>query len=230
LLLRSAPSFEPPPFAEEEVWRKLRPLTAIGAAAAATTMGTHAAAGSKLVGKAFWLAVLKWGAVVAVAGPTVAGTTRWALHRRDVSSYQSAQRTTGAVATPPPVDNALPAATLATLPGDDDALKPGWSRGGGPVHAAHGLEAPSALRAESNLLAIARAKLASGDAQGALDDIGRLTSRFPRGKLTQEREVVAIDSLAALGNHQAARSRGLAFLERFPDGPYSAHVRQVVEP
>jgi hypothetical protein len=41
---------------------------------------------------------------------------------------------------------------------------------------------------------------------------------------------LAIDCLAAMQNHQGMRTRARAFLERFPDGPYSAHLRQLLEP
>jgi hypothetical protein len=91
-------------------------------------------------------------------------------------------------------------------------------------------DAPSALRAESLLVSGARAKLAAGDARGALDDVARLESKFPRGRLVQEREILAIDSLLAIGNRSAARARGLAFVARFPGSPYSEHLLRRIEP
>ena len=52
---------------------------------------------------------------------------------------------------------------------------------------------------------------------------------FPHGRLVQEREVLAIDCLAALGEGEAARARAAAFLARFPVSPYAAHVRPFAE-
>jgi hypothetical protein len=225
-------------------------LTAVGVAAAATGVGTHAAAaGTKVAGKALWIGLVKWGAVLAVAAPTVGVATHWALHRPAPASVavQAASPARGgaaiqakanAPAEAPPAIEPAPVA-VADNPAPPDVRQPAASTHAPRVtHATRtnaraveaATEAPSALQAESRLLASARSKFAGGDPQGALDDIARLSARFPRGKLAQEREVVAIDCLAALGNREAARSRALAFLARFPSGPYAAHVRQVVEP
>jgi outer membrane protein assembly factor BamD (BamD/ComL family) len=92
-----------------------------------------------------------------------------------------------------------------------------------------GAESRSALLAESALLGDARAKLAAENSRGALDDVARLENRFPHGRLVQEREVVAIDAHAGLGNRAALRARAQAFLERFPQSPYASHVRQSLE-
>src|SRR5262249_29562579 len=89
---------------------------------------------------------------------------------------------------------------------------------------------PSALQAESLLLREARAKLAAGDARGALDDVARLEVKHARGRLIQEREIVAIDALVALGDSEAARRRAVAFLARFPQSPYAAHLLERVDP
>jgi hypothetical protein len=98
-----------------------------------------------------------------------------------------------------------------------------------PSGAGH-LGTASALRAESEQLGVARSHLAAGDYRGALDEVRRLQGRFPRGRLLQEREVVAIDALAGMGDHAGARERAQAFMKRFPASPYSAHVLHIVEP
>jgi hypothetical protein len=82
------------------------------------------------------------------------------------------------------------------------------------------------LQAESSLLAAARARLASGDPKGALEEVAQLAAKFPRGSLTQERELVAIESLEALGPREPLRSRAQAFLDRFPRSPY---IRRLLE-
>ena len=80
------------------------------------------------------------------------------------------------------------------------------------------------------MLAAARAKLAEGDPRGALAEIARLSSQFPRGGLLEEREVVAIDSLGAMGDNEGARARSAAFVRQFPASPYAAHLRRILEP
>src|SRR5260370_22877220 len=73
ILLASSRSVEPPPFAEEEIWRRLQTLSTIGVAAGTAAVLTHrvASASGTLMSKTFWLSALKWGAVVAVGAPAV---------------------------------------------------------------------------------------------------------------------------------------------------------------
>jgi outer membrane protein assembly factor BamD (BamD/ComL family) len=90
--------------------------------------------------------------------------------------------------------------------------------------------AASHLDAESALLRHAREQLESGDAKGALDDTAAMASRFPRGELAQEREVVAIQALLALGQRAAAATRTTAFLRAHPSSPYADSLRQALKP
>ena len=85
LLLKSAPDFEPPPSAQEEVWRRLQMVTAVGVAAGATGLAAHAAAsaGAKIVSQAVRVGLIKWGAIVAIGAPAVGMTTHWVLNRHD---------------------------------------------------------------------------------------------------------------------------------------------------
>lgn len=76
------------------------------------------------------------------------------------------------------------------------------------------------LRAESALLVAARGRLAAGDAAGALARAETHRRRFPRGRLWQEREVIAIKALWALERRAAAQARAARFVERVPDSAY----------
>ena len=240
LLLRSSPSCEPPPLAEEEVWRRVQAMTAAGAALGATALGAQgASAASKIAARAVWSSLLKWTAVIAVGAPSVGLTAHWALHR-DAGSAPVAAKT--AVASPPlAIDRVSPAeassadAPPAGAPADVDPGAPGPAAAS-PQHPrvvpggrASAREAPSALKRESLSLAAARAKYASGNPRDALDDVGRLGLEFPRGTLSQEREVLAMDCLEAVGDGDGARARARAFLDRFPASPYLAHVRPIAE-
>jgi len=181
ILLASSRSVDPPPFAEEEIWRRLQ-FSTLGVAAGTAAVLTHRAASASgtLIRKAFSLTALKWGAVVAVVAAALGV--------------------------------AVPAASRSVR---------GSSRSSAST---------SALTVESDMLAAARAKLAEGDPRGALAEIARLSSQFPRGGLLEEREVVAIDSLGAMGDNEGARVRSAAFVRQFPASPYAAHLRRILEP
>jgi hypothetical protein len=56
----------------------------------------------------------------------------------------------------------------------------------------------------------------------ALADAGEY--RFADSPRAEERRALAIQALINLGQIGAARSRAYQFLERYPSGPYSAHV------
>lgn len=56
----------------------------------------------------------------------------------------------------------------------------------------------------------------------ALADAGE--HRFADSPRAEERRALAIQALINLGQIGAARSRAYQFLERYPSGPYSAHV------
>jgi hypothetical protein len=238
LLLRSAPSLEPPPSAQDEVWLRLEVATAVGAAAGATGIAAQAAAstGSKMVVKGIWLSVLKWGGIVAIGVPAVGVAARVAMNRERHETRPTVQAATPSPAIARIAGSSAPDSSQTGILAERavvDTPKPTSPQRTG--HTAGRAEstmsdAPSALRAESLLLGVARAKLAAGDSRGALDDVARLGVRFPHGTLVQEREVLAIDCLEAMGNRQGMRARALSLLERFPDGPYSAHLRQLLEP
>ena len=217
LILRSAPRLEPPPTAKGEVWRRLQAASAIGAGSGAT----HAATGSKIAGKAFWVGLLKWGAVVAIGAPAVLAATHFAAHAdKRVEGPPAGTESIAASSRAP--DAPLPPASSASEPAMRQALSPEPSS---PPAASPA----SSLRAETAMLGVARGRLSAGDYRGALDEVTRLAARFPQGVLTQEREVVAVGALAGLDNRQALSARAKAFLQRYPDSPYAVHVRHLVE-
>jgi hypothetical protein len=85
--------------------------------------------------------------------------------------------------------------------------------------------ANSSLSLERGLLDRARAKMAAGDPEAALEVLSQHARSYPRGLLSEEREAMAVNVLVALGRAPEARRRGRAFLERYP----SSLVRRSVE-
>jgi hypothetical protein len=242
-LLGSCQTSEPPASAEDELWSRLKALQRIGAAAAAAGLATQTAvASTKATTKALWVALLKLGALVGVAGPALVVTAHVVSHRHDEPTIlldHAAPAVHGAVnagadvptlAGPSPGERSEPVASEPIPTDAPGRAAPGGSvvRGSRPKDGVTG-NALSLLEAESRLVEAARARLVAGDPRGALDGIAHVAAQFPHGRLLQEKELVAIDSLAALDERRAMQSRARAFLERFPRGPYTQHVRRLLE-
>jgi hypothetical protein len=87
-------------------------------------------------------------------------------------------------------------------------------------------QAPSQAAAlqEHRLLRAARDALAT-DPRRALDLTREHQRLFPKGMLAQEREVIAVEALARLGEGAAARTRADRFAAEFPDSPHQGRVK-----
>jgi hypothetical protein len=72
------------------------------------------------------------------------------------------------------------------------------------------------LQVEQDLVEMARAALARGNAGVSLDALDRHAREHPRGRLAQEREVLAIVALAKLGRAADASARAARFRSRWP--------------
>ncbi len=58
----------------------------------------------------------------------------------------------------------------------------------------------------------------------ALEHADAAERLFGESPFAEERRALAIQALINLDHIGAARSRAYQFIERYPDGPYSAHV------
>lgn len=70
--------------------------------------------------------------------------------------------------------------------------------------------------AERAILDPARAALSRGDASSALDAARAHEAAFPAGKLTEEREAIAVQALVRLHRGAEAKWRGARFLAKYP--------------
>jgi hypothetical protein len=77
-------------------------------------------------------------------------------------------------------------------------------------------DSPSDLARERALLDIARADAAHGDPTQALNTAEQHRHQFPRGRLAEEREALAIRALLSLGRRQEAEARARAFRGAYP--------------
>jgi hypothetical protein len=87
-----------------------------------------------------------------------------------------------------------------------------------------GLPSRSALRREREWVDGAVGALRNGHPREALDLAEQHARQFPAGQLAEEREVVAIEALLALGRTDEARTRTARFRARFPESPEGARL------
>jgi Outer membrane lipoprotein len=231
-LLAGAGSVAPPAHARDEVWRKLTPQ--IAAAAAAT--------GSLAAGSA----AAKAGVFGSLAPKTLAAKLAWSVAAGGlvVSGYFVQQRLSAPEPTAAPSRPAAPAprveparaqvedeAAQAPCTGDR-ANEPPCVANTAPARAKRPEPAANSdrLRAESALLAAARAELRGGDPAAAQRTLERLATRFPRGVLHQERDVLAIEVLAARGEREAAARRAATFIRAYPESPHRDKVQGFLAP
>jgi hypothetical protein len=82
------------------------------------------------------------------------------------------------------------------------------------------------LRHESALLTRARAELRSGNPRAAQATLARMQREFPAGALHQERDVLAIEALAAEGNAEAAARGARSFITAHPESPHASTLQR----
>jgi hypothetical protein len=81
---------------------------------------------------------------------------------------------------------------------------------------------------ETEVHLLERARIALGADPGAA--LGLATEharRFPGGALGQERELIAVTALVALGRRPEAQARAASLLERFPGSPYRGRLESL---
>ncbi|HOU91600.1 MAG TPA: hypothetical protein PLU22_11185 [Polyangiaceae bacterium] len=124
--------------------------------------------------------------------------------------------------------SAVPAAIPGTAPSPrEEAPLPA---------AAPGREAPSvtvalaedALSAEARRVAEARAVLHAGDGAAALAVLRAAAREFPAGELAEERAVLEVEALVALGRRSEAEAAATTLLGRHPRSPHAARVREAL--
>jgi len=122
-----------------------------------------------------------------------------------------------------PGPSSVPAAGLRANPASARSVVPVP-----PPSASSDERQPDSLAREAALLERARASLNSSPAQ-ALSLADQHARAFPTGKLSLERELVAVDALRRLGQPRAARARGEALLRLASGSIYEDRVRHLLE-
>ncbi len=147
--------------------------------------------------------------------------------------YHAAQRAhasaANAPASAPVAAQVAPAAISQVTPTDEDAINPAPAPSSAGPGAANSATRGSRLDAEASMLAKVRSQLHAGDPHAALATLNQMQSAFPNGQLTQERDVLAVEVLAANGNTAAAKRKANAFIAAHPSSPHSAKLERFVE-
>ncbi len=86
------------------------------------------------------------------------------------------------------------------------------------------------LREEREVVNQARTALRGGDTAGAMRLLEQARQKFPGGALGQEREALAIETLAKSGAREAASTRAAAFIKAHPTSPHAARLQVFVLP
>lgn len=203
----------------------LAPLAASSVAAAtvaAQTAGVSVAASAKAAStKAGVAASLGWKgatlvAVVAFGGGVATGEVHRAMSDRAPSPITTSSTVTQA-----------PSVVPAIMPSDLPSVEPPAAPVVSPSATAHAPPARSPSgdpNEERALVDTARTALARGRAADALTAIAEHAKRFPHGRLVEEREALAVQSLALAGDRAGALERSRRFHRAYPNSIFGAAV------
>jgi hypothetical protein len=209
-LLASVRDAAPPAHAKSQAWRGI--ASAVAAGAAVTSIAPSAAAASGLLTKVAWT----------IAAGSIAAGGYFAAQRVMPEARDSAPVSAPTVA--PPVA-AAPAITNVEPVAPEPAPQPTVKRAMKKSEP----KAQDLLTRESAGLMRARAALRAGDAAEAQRLLEQMTSELPRGVLLQEREVLAIEVLAARGEISAASARARAFAKAHPTSPHTSRLHGLLD-
>lgn len=129
----------------------------------------------------------------------------------------------GPVAPQAPIETAAPEPSSAPV----RAPTPGLSGAPQPPPTAAPSSSADALAEEAKLLDRARGAL--GSPAEALRLTEEYAARFPRGKLSIEREMIAIEALRRLGRGAESRARAEALLSRARGSLYEDRLKKMLE-
>jgi len=224
-LLGSMRDVRPPAHAREQAWRGI--AASLAAGAVATSVAPAAASSTAAKTGVLATSTLLTKAIVTLAASGIA-----------VGGYFAAQQ-----AFEPPAAQPRERAAEVVPAARAKQVEPTPSVEANEIVQPEALE-PNALKlaprnserkrkdlliAESALLTRARAALRAGDPSGAQRLIDRMTSEFPGGVLEQEREVLAIEVVAARGDTAAAKQRTMSFAKRYPSSPHTTRLRPLLD-
>jgi type IV secretory pathway VirB10-like protein len=234
-LLGSLRDVGPRPGAKDAAWKRIAVSTA-----AVATIGTGSAVVQALgrTGGVLATATKTLTAKVAI-GLAIAGSTAgggWALHERFAGSEPAPVKPAAHTASLPTANAPIAPAPMVEPAELAAPVAPPAEAVATPSHKAQeravktvdeGRARRDSLALESRMLTEARAQLHAGDPRGALATLDKLRARSPKGMLTQERDVLAIQILSSLGDATAAKQKAKEFLDAYPESPHAPQLRRL---
>lgn len=112
--------------------------------------------------------------------------------------------------------SAGPPLLVASSRGDDDVASVPSGRPLASAGASSVAAKSDALAQERAILDRARSRLSASELEAAMKLLDQHAQRFSRGKLSEEREAMAVNVLVRLGRFAEGRRRGEAFRKHFP--------------
>jgi hypothetical protein len=250
-LLASIRDVSAPPSAKAQAWETI--ARNIGAATASIGAAAGAAAIVRSLSQApaplapviktaatgiFSSLGVKVAVGVAVTSAALGVGGNWVMHHAETSTARSVvdpaakapmttKTATAVVATPTSAAAGVDVAPAGTTEAEAQPTAASPDALGVETRALRRAQPENTLDAESALLTEARGRLRSGKPRAALAELRQLDQRFPRGALRQEREVLAIEALSAIGDDASARRRAHAFLKAYPASPHAPVLRRL---
>jgi len=216
-------------------------VTAVAGSAAAAAgkagPGAGAGAGGTSIAAGLTIKALPWIIGAFVAG----GGTGAAIHAAAAPSSSSppqpsqhVERAPSPLPVPSPLPDVSAAPSLSSMPvGSLPAAVSAAPPAPRPsASAAQGTAAGTDvdLASERALVDRARAALSRGQTRYALDALDTHTTRYPRGRLSEEREALAVDALARAGRLDDARARASRFHAAYPNSVFGGVVDAAIAP
>ena len=202
------------------------------AAVGATGAGAAAAAATKPVARAVLDALLAKHAKVLLVVSLGLGIAVGETHARLVAppAPVTPSSTSGVATSVPPPPPSTPISSEQVASPSIDVSSPPRSpppppsTSSKPAPANGTPERISDLAAEQAIIDTARAALSRSRGADALAAADAHASRFPRGRLSEEREMVAIQALLQLGRRVEAETRAQRFHKSYPQSLYGSAV------
>jgi TolA-binding protein len=235
LLSRERDAYTEDSVAREAVLRHIQTaivLAPLATAATASTAATAATAGAKAASaKVGAIASIGWKGAAFLTAIAFGGGVLVGEAHRSISD-----RTPSPAATSSPVVVQAPAELLPV-----PTIAPSHLPSAEPPSVA--VSAPSATalapttrapagdpNEERALIDTARTALTRGRTVDAMTAIEDHTRRFPRGRLAEEREALAVQALALAGDSEGARARAERFRRAYPSSIFSSAVDHALTP
>lgn len=202
--------------------------------------GTSGAGASGGAATAWWTGVTKIGIAVVLVGGVGGGATYLATRGEapvERAPMSAPAATSSSAVTAPVVEAATPTTVDSSSASGPAAPRASSSAiassrpSTSPSIVAPSAEPSSAAAREPETVLIERArKQLASSPSAALATTEAHARDYPRGALSQERDVVAIEALLRLGRRTDAERRAEAFRSREPTSPYRRRIERLLAP